>query len=93
MVFGAHGKPLVGRVQARPLGNGPAFEDAVYFETEVPMETCGGMFLHDEAVAGFLGDSAFGFARAPEITLGIIGCKRVLGTRHRSSPRRTFLSQ
>ena len=51
MVLGADGEALVVGVDAGALGHGPAFEDAVHFEAEVPVEARGVVFLDDEAVA------------------------------------------
>jgi hypothetical protein len=45
-------KALFGRVHGGTFGDGPRFEDTVVFETEVPVEMGGVVFLDDEAGHG-----------------------------------------
>jgi hypothetical protein len=45
MVLGQHREALVGGVEARSLGNGPALEDAVDLQPEIVVETARGVFL------------------------------------------------
>jgi hypothetical protein len=48
MVFDMHGQPLHRRIEARPLGHGPTFEDAFEFQAEIIMEMAGRMLLNDK---------------------------------------------
>jgi hypothetical protein len=48
MVFGAHRKSFVRRIEARPLGHGPAQEHAIELKAQVVMQPPGGVLLHDE---------------------------------------------
>src|SRR6266446_1684581 len=66
MVFDVHRQALVGRVEAGPLGNGPAQQHTIELEPEIVVEMTGGVFLDDErqgparasahATAGFRSD-------------------------------------
>ena len=60
MIFDLHGEPFDGRVEARPFGNGPAFENAVEFEPKVVMQVAGGCFLNDEEMPGTVGSAPVG---------------------------------
>src|SRR5690348_17329841 len=51
MVLGAHRQPVLAGVEARSLGYGPALEDAVELEPEIPVQPRGLVLLDDEAVA------------------------------------------
>ena len=51
MVFGAHCEAFDRRVEARPLGDRPALEQAVHFQAEVPVEPGCIVLLNHEAVA------------------------------------------
>ena len=52
MVFDHHGKPLVGRIERRPLGYGPRAQHAFHLEAEVVMQPGGRVLLHDEHTTG-----------------------------------------
>jgi hypothetical protein len=75
MIFHLHRQAFVSRIDRRPLGDGPRFEDAVQLQAKVIVQVARGMLLNDEPQmfsrqhlprsARFLG---FG-----EIALGSIG--------------------
>src|SRR5436305_704355 len=50
MIFDLHGQPLVGRIERRPLGNGPGFENAFHLESEVIVPASGFVLLDNEAI-------------------------------------------
>ena len=78
MVLHVHGHALVGRVEARPLGNGPALQRAIELEPEVVVQVAGGVLLDDEGEAARLcGCAPARLAGAGEVTLLQIGLERI----------------
>ncbi len=76
VILDMHGESLVGRVRGRAFGDRPRFQHALHFETQVPMETGGGVHVDDEQAAGFGGRNCGPGARlgrALERTLCAIG--------------------
>ena len=51
VVLDLHREALVRRVEARPLGHGPALQDAVELQAEVVVQAAGGVLLDDEATS------------------------------------------
>jgi hypothetical protein len=49
VILDFHREPPHGRVDARPLWNGPALHDAAELQAEVEVEMAGGVLLDDEA--------------------------------------------
>src|SRR5262249_1064214 len=81
VILGLHGQPLVGRIEARPLGDCPAREDAVDLQTEVVVEAGGVMLLDDERRATrFRRDDPARLGRPSEVPLGVIEGERRLST-------------
>jgi len=98
MVLGPHREPLVIGAEARPLGHGPAFENAVQFQTKIIVQATGSVLLHDEPVAGALCDLASGLAGFVKVALEIIIGKRIRFLCHgypvlRDLPLDDFLSE
>src|SRR5688572_17800345 len=56
MIFDLHGQPFVCGVKRRPFGNSPGFEGAVEFQTEIKVQSSGGVLLYHEGMHAF--DSA-----------------------------------
>ena len=48
VVLDLHRQPLDRRVEARPLGHGPALHHAVELEPEIEVQVTGGVLLDDE---------------------------------------------
>ena len=72
VVLGADGEALLVGVEAGAAGDGPAFQNAVDFEAEIPVETGGVVLLDHEAVAVAGGQRARGFGGLGEVPLRII---------------------
>lgn len=49
MIFDLHGQPFDLGVGGGAFGNGPAFHDAIQFESKIEVELCGVVFLNDES--------------------------------------------
>jgi hypothetical protein len=61
MVFGVHREPLLAGRQARASGHGPAFEDSVEFESQIPVQPPRLVPLDREGEAdGFRGEARAG---------------------------------
>src|SRR5262249_56043233 len=54
VILGAHGKPFLCRIEAWPLGDGPALQHAVMLEPKVVMRAPRHVLLNDETVASRL---------------------------------------
>ena len=69
MVFGSHGQPLIGGIEARAFGHSPAQEHAVEFESEIVMQPRGVVLLDKvgEYFAAHLNGSGRRFRRLFEI--------------------------
>ena len=48
MIFDLHRQPFLGRVEVRPLGNGPAFQHTIQFQTKVVVQMRSCVLLNDE---------------------------------------------
>jgi hypothetical protein len=75
MILGHDREPLVARIDARPSGDGPAFQDPSPFEAEIVVQTRRIVLLHEktELVLPRPRLLALGFACAGEIPLGVVG--------------------
>src|SRR5689334_23351166 len=69
MILGPHRQAVFARIEARPLGHGPALEHAVELEPEIPVQPRGLVLLDDEAVALALELTAPGLLRLREVAL------------------------
>src|SRR5579862_3492395 len=69
MVFGAHRQALVGGVETRPFGDGPAQENAVQLEPEIIVQPRGVMLLDKigEFILARLDGTRGRLRRLPEI--------------------------
>ncbi len=85
MILGTHGEAVFARVQARPLGHGPAFQHPVELEPEVPVQPGRLVLLHDEAVALPLELAPPGLLRLRKVALAVVGLDVELAARHCSS--------
>jgi len=47
------GQPFVCRIQGRPFGNSPGFEDSAHLQAEIPMELSGLVLVYDETTIVF----------------------------------------
>ena len=50
MIFCTHGKPLVGRIEARSARDCPAFQHAVHLDPEIPVQPRSIVLLHDKRI-------------------------------------------
>jgi len=73
MVLNVHRQPLRGGVKRRPFGDGPAFQNAIEFQTKVVVQMRRGMLLDNERQLLVVGDSpAPRFRRDAEIPLASV---------------------
>ena len=79
MVLDLDCEPLVMRIEGRTLGDGPGFEDAVQFQSQVIVQVRCRMLLNHEAEAlRRLGlRISAGFGRLREIAFGSVSCKQL----------------
>jgi hypothetical protein len=80
VILDVDGDLLLGRVEARPLGNGPGQQHAVELEAEVVVQARGSVLLHDEAqrLAALGGLLTSWLGRDREIALGPVARERVV---------------
>src|SRR3954462_1037049 len=72
MVLHMHCQAFDARVKRWSLGNGPAFEYAVEFQTKVIVQVTGGMLLNDVAVTAARGELRLWLGRSPEVTFSFV---------------------
>ena len=78
VVFHMHRHALVGGVEARPLGHGPALQRAVELEAEVVVQAARMVLLHDEVqCAALLGGAPLRLGRGAEIAPFPIAVQRL----------------
>src|SRR3546814_1884156 len=77
MILRADRQSLVRRIRAWPARHGPAFENAVYFQTQIPMQSCGIMFLYDEEIALGLGPFPTRLSGFGKVALGVVAAEGV----------------
>jgi hypothetical protein len=77
VVFGANGKALFTHDQARPLGDGPAFQRAAVFEPQIIMHTPRIVLLDNELPAFTLAAFGLGFGGPAKIALLRVFLERV----------------
>src|SRR3546814_11192059 len=75
MILRADRQSLVRRIRAWPARHGPAFENAVYFQTQIPMQSCGIMFLYDEEIALGLGSFPTRLRGFGIVQLGVVAAE------------------
>src|SRR3546814_460076 len=84
MILRADRQSLVRRIRAWPARHGPAFENAVYFQTQIPMQSCGIMFLYDEEIALGFGPFPTRLSGFGKVSLGGLAAEGVGRFRHGS---------
>ncbi|MCY1173305.1 hypothetical protein D9M73_134610 [compost metagenome] len=72
MVLGPHRQPFLRGVEARPARHRPAFEHAIDFQPEIPMQPRCVVLLHDEAIAMPGLERARRLRRFREVALGVV---------------------
>jgi hypothetical protein len=86
VILGLHGEALVGRIEARPLRDCPAREDAADLQTEVVVKASRIVLLDHECRATALRGRATSRLRgAGEVALAVIGGERRLARGSRSA--------
>src|SRR3546814_9170709 len=84
MILRADRQPLVRRIRAWPARHGPAFENAIYFQAQIPVQPRGIMFLHDEKIALGLGPFPARLGCFGKVALGVVAAEGVGCFRHGS---------
>src|SRR5688572_25206585 len=84
MILRADRKPLIGRIETRPAGNGPAQQNAIELQPEIIMLACRPMMLDDEETAAALAPF-LRFGSLGEIPFCLIGRERALSHDRRPS--------
>src|SRR3546814_6783608 len=84
MILRSDRQSLVRRIRAWPARHGPAFENAVYFQTQIPMQSCDIMFLYDEEIALGLGPFPTRLSGFGKVALGVVAAEGVGCFRHGS---------
>ncbi len=67
MIFGLHRETVYPWDKARPLGNGPAFENTIQLKPQVKMQSSRIMLLNDELSSGVPAQLGEGFLRFCEV--------------------------
>src|SRR5439155_6867613 len=73
VILNVHREPLFIGIETRPFGHRPALEDAVEFETKIPVQPPRGVLLNDEAVALAPDLAPARLLRLGEVALAVIG--------------------
>ncbi len=72
MILDVHCQPFDRRIETGSFGNGPAFQNAVEFQTEIVMQVTCGMLLNNEQTSIFLALLTLRFGRSLKMTFSMV---------------------